>query len=214
MADTIKVLIVGATGLIGKQCLDLLSKEAQVSSVTVFTRRALSRKYPSKVKEIVLDFDEMKDFERDLKVDAVICCLGTTIAKAGSKEAFKKIDFTYPLQLATLARNAGATKFLIVTAVGANPKSSIFYNRTKGEIEEALKMLEFPVLGIYRPSLLLGDRKESRFIENMGQKLSGLLSFAIPASYKPIRADKVAASLVRGVLNLSPGIHIIESHEI
>jgi len=158
-------LLLGATGLIGTSLLDLLLEDPGYRSVTVLTRRPLGRAHP-KLIEVVCSLDRPETYQEHVAVDDVFCCLGTTMKKAGSREAFRKVDLEYPVSVARLASSAGASQYLIVTAVGADPSSSLFYNRTKGEVEAALRALPFASgVKIFRPSMLLGDRSEARPLE-------------------------------------------------
>ena len=154
-------LLAGATGLIGSQVLKLLLDDPEYHEVKILTRRAIDVSH-HKLRTILADVDSLKNVVGELKADTVFCCLGTTMKKAGSKEAFRKIDFTYPLEIASATHRLGAKQFLLVSALGADPSSSIFYNKVKGETEDAIGKLGFTSFHIFRPSLLLGDRNESR----------------------------------------------------
>ncbi|WP_256757622.1 oxidoreductase [Cohnella sp. WQ 127256] len=194
-----KALIVGGTGLIGNQLLQLLLQSEAYESVIVLIRKPLAINHPKLIQKVV-DFDDLDNGEQMFGVDDVFCCLGTTIKKAGSKEAFLKVDFDYPLQVAQLAKENGATQFLIVTAMGADRHSRVFYSRVKGEIEEALKRVKFPSLHIFHPSLLLGKRNEFRFGEKVAEIISPILSPLLRgklSKYKPIQAKDVAQAMVR-----------------
>jgi uncharacterized protein YbjT (DUF2867 family) len=129
--------------------------------------------------------------------DQTICALGTTIKKAGSRDAFRRVDFEYPLTIARAALGGGCRHFLLVSAMGADPHSRVFYNRVKGQLEAAILGLGFDRVSIFRPSLLLGDRREFRPGEAAGQVLGRWLRFAIPRRYRPIHARTVAAAMVR-----------------
>jgi uncharacterized protein YbjT (DUF2867 family) len=190
-------LLVGATGLVGNELLDLLLNQPQYESVTVLTRKLLPVNHP-KLEQVITDFDQLDQYQKHLDVDDVYCCLGTTIKTAGSQEAFKKVDFSYPLELAHLTKASGAQKFFIITAMGADQHSKVFYSRVKGEVEAELKKLGFPTLHIFRPSLLLGERKEFRLGEKIGVILSPVLSVLMVGSlkkYKPIHAKVVAMAM-------------------
>jgi uncharacterized protein YbjT (DUF2867 family) len=209
-------LIVGATGLVGNELVSILLTQTKYDSVKVLTRRLIPLNHP-KLEQIITDFDQLDQYKQHLQVDDVYCCLGTTIKTAGSQEAFKKVDFTYPLELAQLTKDAGAQKFFIITAMGADPNSKVFYSRVKGEIEVELKKLGFPTLHIFRPSLLLGERKEFRLGEKIGVILSPVLSFVMVGSfkkYKPIHAKDVAMAMYQASQLPDSGSFTYESDEI
>ena len=149
-----------------------------------------------------------------LHADDVFCALGTTIKKAGSQAAFYTVDFTYPYALAQLALQQGANHFLMVTAHGANPKSKIFYNRVKGEVEQALQRLNYPRLTIFRPSILLGDRQEFRLGEAFAKPITSLFAWALPESLKPVTDDAVALAMLEFANRSGSGFRVVESNEI
>jgi uncharacterized protein YbjT (DUF2867 family) len=158
--------------MVGGHLLQLLLDDAEYTSVAALVRRPLSlESRPAKLTEVVVDFDKPESYRAHAAVDDVFCCLGTTIKKAGSQEAFRKVDVDYPLAVARVALEAGARRYLIVTAVGADAKSSLFYNRCKGEVDDALSAMPFPRgVAIFHPSMLLGDRDESRPAERVGNE--------------------------------------------
>lgn len=215
MATPQSVLLLGATGLVGGECLKLLCTDDFWQRVIVLTRHPLPREaqHP-KVENRVIDFDRVEEYRELISARQVICALGTTIKKAGSQENFYKVDFTYAYELAHIARENGAEHLLLVSSSGADPRSRIFYSRVKGELEEAVKTLGYPALSIFRPSLLLGERRESRPGEDIAKFLSGLFGFAIPARYKPVHARSVAAAIVRVARENRPGVRILESEQI
>lgn len=205
-------LLVGATGLIGSQLLDLLLNDSSYDRVLVVTRKPLS-KSDSRVINTVMDFDQLSN-DTDLTADDVFCCLGTTIRKVKTQDAFRKVDFEYPLQVARLARARGARHFSLVSALGANAKSSIFYNRVKGETEDAISHLNFRSLHIFRPSLLLGPRQESRSGEDAAKVFYKIFGFLIPTKYKGIESIKVAKAMLAYAKSDEPGIFFHESAEL
>jgi uncharacterized protein YbjT (DUF2867 family) len=140
----------------------------------------------------------------------VFCALGTTIRKAGSQQKFRQVDYEYPLQLAQIARMNGASHYSIVSALGADPKSRVFYSRVKGEVEQALRAMNWPSLVILRPSLIAGDRAESRPMERLAEHV---LRFA-PSIWKPVAASDIAAAMIRTALRSPPGVTTIESRNI
>lgn len=205
-------LLVGATGLIGSQLLDLLLSDKQYDRVLAVTRKPLE-KSNSRLINVVVDFDKL-DKESGLKADDVFCCLGTTIKKVKTQEAFRKVDYEYPLQVARLTHENGARHFSLVSALGANAKSSIFYNRVKGETEDAISHLNFRSLHIFRPSLLLGSRSESRSGEDAAKTFYKIFGFLIPKKYKGIDSLKIAKAMLAYARNEEPGIFFHESAEL
>jgi uncharacterized protein YbjT (DUF2867 family) len=206
-------LVAGSTGLIGSQLLALLLEDNRYAQVKAISRKPLSVSHP-KLQNLVLDFDRLSENYQALKADDVFCCLGTTIRTAGSEGAFRKVDFEYPVELAKLTRNLGAQSYLIVTALGADRHSRIFYNRVKGETEEAVKNIGFSSLHILRPSLLLGARNESRAGEDAAKLFYKLFGWMIPRKYKAIEAIKVARAMVAFANQSRAGIFIHESNEL
>jgi uncharacterized protein YbjT (DUF2867 family) len=188
-------ILAGATGLIGAQLLELLLNENVYSRVVALSRKPLLRTHP-KLQNCVVDFDKLDQHLSELKGDDVYCCLGTTMKLAGSKEAFRRVDFDFPLALAHATHQQGARQFLLVTAMGADKNSSIFYNRVKGEVQDAIATIGFVSFHICQPSLLLGHRFEKRAGEGAGEWVMKGLDFLIPKKYKAIESLKVARSLV------------------
>jgi uncharacterized protein YbjT (DUF2867 family) len=204
-------LLAGATGLVGGECLRLLLGDDAYSRVIVLTRRdlgALARR--AKVTQVVTDLDGLGRIRKSLQADHVFCALGTTIRKAGSQEKFRQVDYEYPLKLAQIARMNGASHYSIVSALGADPKSRVFYSRVKGEVEQALRAMDWPSVAILRPSLIAGDRAESRPMERLAEHL---LRFA-PSTWKPVAASDIAAAMIRTALRSPPGVTTIESRDI
>ena len=185
-------LVIGSTGLIGKKLIFELAKKD--SKVIAITRRSISN-LPENITLLNLNFD---DFLKNGSVpfcDHIYICLGTTINKAGSQSEFKKIDFDYSVSFARKAREAGATKISLVSSVGANPYAKNFYLKTKGEVEEEIKKIDFQSINILRPSLLLGSREESRFLEKIGQNLSSFINPLLVGSlrkYRGIKSSNIA----------------------
>ncbi len=207
-------LLLGATGLVGSECLKLLASDPTFERVVVLTRRPFQVTTSQRVECHQVNFDDPTSFASYLNVDAVICALGTTIKKVGSQEAFRKVDYEYPLMFAKLAREAGANHFLLVTSMGTDAKSSNFYLRVKGELEDSISALGFPSLSTFRPSLLLGPRNEFRFGELISQKVLGAISFMIPRSVRPVQASKVASVIVeRAKLDVA-GTKIVTNAEM
>lgn len=203
------ILVIGATGLVGAEVVKQLIEDDTVARIVVVARRVPSG-LPAKVEAHAIDFDRLQDHEGLFAVDQIICALGTTIKQAGSQAAFRKVDFEYPLAAARLGLKSGARHFLLVSALGANSRSGIFYNRVKGELEDQLRSLGYRAVTIARPSLLLGKRKEFRLLERLGMVIGEI----IPGRYRPVHATAVARSLAMAAKVDAPGLHIIESDEI
>lgn len=209
-------LIAGASGLVGSELLKLLLENDAYQTIHVLLRRPLETK-SAKIVEHIVNFDELDKFDSNLKIDHVFCTLGTTIKKAKTKENFRKVDYDYVLALGKKANEWKAEKFLLVSSLGANAKSAIFYNRTKGEIENALKQLKLPHLFIFRPSLLLGNRKEQRTGEKTAinvYKVIAPLFFGPFKKYKGIEASQVAIGMMDTALQNTDHLKILESDEI
>ncbi|WP_411823770.1 nucleoside-diphosphate sugar epimerase [Leptospira sp. 'Mane'] len=218
-----KVLLLGGTGLIGSEVLKSLPFFKEIGKVFVWARveNPNNSDSPIEIQTVTWESFSAGQVQIPKDIDAVICCLGTTIGKAGSQEKFKEVDYEYPLLAAKKAKEAGVPAFLIVTAMGANSGSFVFYNRVKGDIENALIGLKFDYLGIFRPSLLVGDRKEVRIGEKISEAIATIIPFSLVGmrKYKPIHAQFVAFSLLKSlVANLpeakkskTPKLEIIES---
>lgn len=203
-------LLAGATGLVGRRCLDRLLKDQDYQQVVVLTRRPLGRA-TSRLIELQIDFDELPEVACPVRIDDAFCALGTTLRTAGSKEAFAKVDLHYVAMFAQFARAQGASTFVLVSSLGANPKSAGFYSRIKGEAEEAVKSADFRAVHLIRPSLLMGERKESRPGEALGLIVGRVLSPLLVGPLRrarPVPADKVAADMVSAAKTVSPGIHV------
>ena len=188
-------LVIGSTGLIGKKLIFELSKKD--SEVIAITRRSISN-LPENVSLLEINFDDFLENGILPYCDHIYICLGTTIKKAGSQSEFKKVDFDYCVSFAKKAREAGATKISLVSSVGANPFAKNFYLKTKGEVEEEIKKIDFQYINIFRPSLLLGRREENRFLEKIGQNLSSFINLFLIGSlrkYKSIKSSNVAYCL-------------------
>lgn len=205
------IALLGATGLVGRSCLDLLSRDPAFTRVVVLARRAIGEATAPRVEAHIVDFDRLEDRPDLLGVDQVLCALGTTIrAVGGSRDRFRDVDHGIPLQAARIARAQGARHFLLVSAIGASARSRVFYNRVKGELEDALRSLGYRSLTVVRPSLLLGDRVKPRPIEEVAKRLGWM----VPGRYRPVHARDVAAALVAAAKADLPGMRIIESDEI
>ena len=205
-------LVAGASGLVGSQVLRRLLEDPAYSHVTVLARRELPLSH-KKLEQRIASFDRLAQIADFPRVHDVFCCLGTTMKQAGSPDAFRKVDCTYVVELARVAVRHRASQFLVVTAVGADPRSRIFYSRVKGEAEEAVRRMQFEGMQIFRPSLLVGARADSRPAERLAGLLSMLVAWAFvgPLSqYRPIKAAALARAMVRVAREAPRGAHVYE----
>lgn len=205
-------LVAGATGLVGRELLSLLLDDTDVPEVVALTRRPLATPHP-KLQQGIVDFAQLDGFALP-PVDDYYCCLGTTLARAGSKAAFREVDLVYPLAIARMALASGATRCLFVSAMGADAHSPIFYNRIKGELEGELADLPFRTVCAFRPSLLSGERAEFRGGERIALALARPVAALIPARYRPIAAAEVARAMLACAKAREGGRFVIESDEI
>ena len=209
-------VVVGASGLVGGLCLELLLENADYTRVITPVRRPLPLEHP-KLFQHTVNFDNL-DPSADIFIgDDLFCCLGTTIKKAGSRENFILVDRDYTVAAAKIALRNGMKRALVVTALGANPGSRIFYNRVKGETEAALGALPFEAIHFFRPSLLLGNRPEFRLGEKIGGPVMRGISFLMRgplANYRAIEARDVALAMVRAAGSGERGVIIHESGEM
>jgi len=216
MPETRTAALLGATGLVGSCCLQHLLQDSSYNEVRVLVRRPLSLRHP-KLRIIEVDYEQPFSQAAALGADDVFCCLGTTIKKAGTREAFRKVDFDFPVNAAAIAAEQGAKQFLLITALGANPESRVFYNRVKGDAEQAVRRLPFAAVHIFRPSMLLGDRKEFRPAEKAGAAFMTSLSFLFVGKwrkYRAIEADVVARAMVYAAGQRRSGLQVYESDAI
>ena len=209
-------LLLGATGLVGQHLLQHVLDSDDYDAVITLGRRAADQTH-EKLTHHVIDFDQPPKDAAMYAAHDVFCCLGTTIKQAGSQEAFRKVDFTYPVRIGQRARAAGGKHYLIVTALGADPDSSIFYNRVKGEVERAVQQLGYDRVSLFRPSLLTGDRDESRLGERVAEtvlKLARPLMVGPLKPYRPTPARAVAAAMQYIALQDGKGAAIYEPDAI
>lgn len=210
-------VIFGATGLVGNYLRHELEKDTSWNMVYLAVRKAIPTLH-SREKIVEIDFENLQNYPEIFKVDTVFCCLGTTIRQVGGdKEAFRKIDASYPIRIAELAGNFGVRSMVVVSAMGANIHSGIFYNRVKGEMEAGLRQAGIPHTYLLRPSLLMGDRKEKRFGEKIAQLLMPVFSPLLIGSwkhYRPIHGHKVARAMVHCANFPHAGVHVLLSYDI
>lgn len=210
-------LLAGATGLVGGQCLEQLLETPDYGRVIALTRRPLAIRH-AKLDQRIIDFDQLGREGTDFPTaDDVFCCLGTTMKRAGSEAAFRQVDFVYVVSLAGQALARGAKQFLLVSSLGANAKSPIFYSRVKGEAEAAIAALSFEGRQIFRPSILTGERAEHRPGERAGIAVMRGMSFAMIGplrKYRPIAARTVARAMIRVARQAPRGVNIFASNDI
>jgi uncharacterized protein YbjT (DUF2867 family) len=209
-------LLLGATGLVGGHVLDELLNNAAYTRVTVLGRRPVARMH-SKLDQRTADLGRLHEHAISFAVDDVFCCLGTTIAAAGSQEAFRRVDHDYVVSAARTAAEHGARRYLLVSAAGADARSRIFYNRVKGEAEDAVAALPLEGVVILRPSLLLGERTERRAGEAFAQRVMPALQWMMVGAlrrYRPVHAATVARAMVRLARQAPRGVRVVESDEI
>jgi uncharacterized protein YbjT (DUF2867 family) len=210
-----KALLIGATGLIGAHCLQELIMDNEFAQIEAWVRRPLDLSHP-KLQSIIMN---LGDIPQIVSTDAthIFCCLGTTIRKAGSQNAFRKVDYEYVVELAKLAERSHVEKFLVISSIGANAESGNFYLRVKGEMEEAVKSLSIPAIIIIRPSMLLGKRQEFRLGEQIGKGLMLVFNFLLVGKlrkYRGIKSVTVAKAMVRLAKEHSEGRIEVESNHI
>ncbi|QNH23065.1 NAD-dependent dehydratase [Xanthomonas sp. GW] len=208
-----KILLAGATGLVGSHVLAQLLAAPECSAVVAPTRRALDVVH-AKLDNPLVDFERLPVQAPWWQVDAAICALGTTMQQAGSREAFRRVDHAYPLAIARLARQHGATAFALNSAFGADPRSRLFYNRVKGELERDLQALGFASLTLVRPGLIGGERAQPRAAERAAAVVLGMLGPLLPRRYRINPAARIAAALVDSALRPQVGCQVIGSERL
>jgi uncharacterized protein YbjT (DUF2867 family) len=208
-----RVMLLGATGLVGGQALGLLLDDPRCTALVAPSRRPLPVTAP-KLDNPVLDFEHLPGTAPWWAVDAVICALGSTMAQAGSRDAFKRIDHDYPLTFAGQAHAHGAGTFVLNSAAGADAGSRFFYNRVKGALEQDLRGLEFDSLTLVRPGLIGGQRAHKRTGEHLALQVLGVLGPLLPRGWRINPADNIAAALVDAALAPRPGEHVVSAAEL
>jgi uncharacterized protein YbjT (DUF2867 family) len=206
-------LLVGASGLVGSALLKMLLASDAYARVWVLARRELALA-DARLTARVVEFERIAELQDFPAVDDVYCCLGTTIKAAGSRAAFRRVDLDYVAEFARAARREGATRLAVVSAMGADSRSSVFYNRVKGDMETVVRALDYASVTILRPSLLAGERAERRPGERVALAIAQPLSVLIPRRYRPIRASAVARAMLHFQLQGRPGARVIESDRL
>ena len=225
-----RVLVAGATGLVGREAVHACLRDPGVTSVRAVLRRpldldavlgplakqarGLDAAQRARFQPSVVDFQRLDLDPQPFHVDTVFCALGTTIRQAGSQAAFRQVDFEAPLQIARLAHAQGARRFMLVSALGASSSSRVFYNRVKGELEDAVSAIGFEQLIIARPSLLEGERAESRPGEHLGLMLAKAFGFLIPESHRPVHVRQVATALLQAAAQSGAGRWVLTNAQM
>ncbi|MCR8644725.1 oxidoreductase [Paenibacillus sp. N1-5-1-14] len=208
--------IVGGTGVVGTELVKQALESKAYSRVVMLVRKPISLTHP-KLEQREVEFNKLADYEFMMNGDDVFCCLGTTIKKAGSQQAFRLVDYDYPVQLAQIAKKQGAQRFLIITAMGANARSIIFYSRVKGELEQQLQALGLPALHIFRPSLITGNRQDRRSGEAFAVILMKVLNPLLVGpmrKYRSIDAAVIASAMLHATDQQTEGSSIYNSDQI
>ena len=208
-------IILGATGLTGSIILDKLLEDDRYSTIKLFSRKSI-KSNKTKIVEYIGNLLELEKFKKDFTADEVFCCIGTTNKNTPDKTIYRKIDYGIPLSAAKLCVENGIDTFLVVSSLGADPKSTIFYNRTKGDMEQAV--LKENILNTYilRPSFILGKRNENRIGESIGKALFNSFQFLLIGKlrkYRAVQADSIAGKMIY-LANTKTDVQIIESDKI
>lgn len=207
-----RLMIAGATGLVGRHALSLALADTRIAQVVAPTRRALLPH--SRLYNPLVDFDALPVGAELWQVDAVICALGTTIRQAGSQAAFRRVDVDYVVAIAAHARSAGACSFALNSSLGADPAARGFYLRCKGEAEEGVAALGYPSLTLVRPSIIGGEREQRRPLEHAGMRLLQAVAPLVPKRYRVVPAARIARSLLEAAVAARPGVQVVESERI
>jgi uncharacterized protein YbjT (DUF2867 family) len=208
-------VVAGATGLVGRYLLEVLLEDSFYDQIVVLVRRPLDR-FERKLEQRMADFENLR--ASDLAGGThLFCCLGTTMKKAGSKAAFRRVDYDYPLMLARLGQEAGALRYMLVSSVGADPDAGSFYLRVKGELERDLEAIHFEATHVFRPAVLLGRREEARGGEQWAARLSLAFEWMMAgglSKYRPMPAGVLAASMAAAGERGEPGRHVHHYNQI
>jgi len=207
------VNVIGASGLVGHKLVNQLLNRADIEKIRVFVRRKAGIIHP-KVEELLIDFRQPENWKHLVQGDVIFSTLGTTLKKAKTKENQYLVDFTFQYEFAKAAAENGISTCVLVSSMGANPNSSVFYSRMKGELEEAVKQLNFNKLLIFRPSILDGNRTEKRLGEKIGLIISRFLTRIVLKKYRPTPVDVLAAKMISLSLDQIEGFRLVEGLEI
>ncbi len=213
MNTQLTVNVIGATGLVGSQLVQLLLENDVFQKVRIFVRRSSGTRHP-KLEEQIVDFDNKETWAPYLNGDILFSALGTTLKQAGSKENEYKVDFTFNLNFARAAKENGINNYVLISSIGANAKSPFFYTRMKGELDEAVAKLNFEKLSILRPSSLTGNRRESRLTEKISVPVLIFITRFMLKKYSPIKDITVAKAMINAALKSDDEKSIWEADEI
>jgi len=205
--------VIGATGLVGSYLVNILLENDKFEKVRIFVRRNSGLSHP-KLKEQVVNFSDENTWEEFLKGDVLFSALGTTLKQAGSKHKEYEVDFTYNLNFAKKAKENGISNYVLVSSVGADAKSRIFYTRMKGELDETISNLDFKNLAILRPASLTGDRKQRRTMEELSVPVVRFVTKFIFKKYRPIHGETVAEAMIHAVMKPNYSKTIWEADEV
>lgn len=205
--------VIGATGLVGKALVQQLLNDERFEKVRIFVRRETGLKHP-KLEQLIVDFGKTETWEKQLTGDILFSALGTTLKQAGSKEKQFEIDFTFNLNFAQKAKENGIENYILVSSVGANSQSSIFYTKMKGELDEAVAKLGFQNLAILRPASLTGARENRRIAEEISVPVLNFLTRFVLKNYRPISDQTVAKAMINGALRKTGDKKIWEGSEV
>lgn len=211
----LSAVLLGASGLVGSHVLELLLQEDRFSVVRILVRKPLPVNHP-KLEQIIVDFNDFEAYRKSIGTgDCIFCCIGTTNARVkGDRMAYRSIDFDIPVNAARFGKEAGFRQFLLVSAIGANPSSRFFYPRLKGEVESVITSFQLPCFHIFRPSFLLGNRKEYRGGERLGQWIATVLNPLLPLKYRSVHAKQVARAMIIAALKQQQGTHLHHYNEM
>jgi len=205
-------IVAGASGLVGSRLVVVLLADPNYDTVHALVRRPLEIAH-AKLREHPVNYGHLAEIALPV-ADDVFCCLGTTIRVAGSQEAFREVDYVYPLAVARAAQWKGAKQFLFVSAMGADARSSVFYSRVKGELEAAIAALGYRAAIAFRPSLLSGERREQRLGERVALMVLQPLRSVVPRKYRPVADEAVARAMVAYAKRGLAGFHVVPSDAI
>ena len=205
--------VIGATGLVGKQLVSQLLENEHFGKVRIFVRRDSGLSHP-KLEQLIVDFADEKTWAKKLTGDVLFSALGTTLKQAGSKAKQHEVDFTFNLNFAQKAKANSIENYVLVSSIGANSKSALFYTRIKGELDDTVANLGFENLTILRPSYLSGERDEKRWMEELSLPIVGFVTKLILKKYRPISGETVAKAMINGVLKPHPEKTIWEADEV
>lgn len=189
-----KAAILGASGLVGSHLLNILLEDPDYDEVIIYARHTLGRD-DKKITEVIGNLLDDNFFDKGIPAEDVYCCIGTTQSKTPDLNTYKHIDYGIPVRAAQAGLKSGMHKFLVISSIGANAKSKMFYTRIKGQMEETLLKMSIPRLHIFRPSMILGKRDEFRFGEKVAKAFLKVFGWAVPAKYKGIKAQKIAEAM-------------------